>query len=206
MQKSARLRGHDLAPYHRIFANEQIGLHPRLPGGVVGDLIGVPLHPLARVLLQVEALAALETPKAKALFEKYKVVSPVELHARHEIQTEIFHKEINIEAETALLMVETLYIPAVTEQLTQLTTAIAQMKASGIKAGMKATTDRANQIGTLLDILPGQVRELRRAVDEADTRAIQAGMDNLRSTIDMLESLTDADLWPVPTYAELLFL
>jgi glutamine synthetase len=71
---------------------------------------------------------------------------------------------------------------------------------------MKATTDRANQIGTLLDILPGQVRELRRAVDEADTRAIQTGMDNLRSTIDMLESLTDADLWPVPTYAELLFL
>ena len=154
----------------------------------------------------IEALAALETPKAKALFEKYKVVSPVELHARHEIQTEIFHKEINIEAETALLMVETLYIPAITEQLTQLTTAIAQMKASGIKAGMKATTDRANQIGTLLDILPGQVRELRRAVDEADTRAIQTGMDNLRSTIDMLESLTDADLWPVPTYAELLFL
>ena len=154
----------------------------------------------------IEDLASLETPKAKALFEKYKVVSPVELHARHEIQTEIFHKEINIEAETALLMVETLYIPAVTEQLTQLTTAIAQMKASGIKAGMKATTDRANQIGTLLDILPGQVRELRRAVDEADTRAIQTGMDNLRSTIDMLESLTDADLWPVPTYAELLFL
>ena len=70
----------------------------------------------------------------------------------------------------------------------------------------RQTTDRANQIGTLLDILPGQVRELRRAVDEADTRAIQTGMDNLRSTIDMLESLTDADLWPVPTYAELLFL
>ncbi len=154
----------------------------------------------------IEALAALETPKARALFEKYKVVSPVELHARHEIQTEIFHKEINIEAETALLMVETLYIPAVTEQLTQLTNAIAQMKASGIKAGIKATTDRANQIGTLLDLLPDQVRELRRAVDEADTKAIQAGMDNLRSTIDMLEGLTDANLWPVPTYAELLFL
>lgn len=62
-------------------------------------------------------------------------------------------------------MVETLYIPAVTEQLTQLTTAIAQMKAAGIKAGMKATADRANQIGTLLDLLPTQVQELRRAVD-----------------------------------------
>ena len=71
---------------------------------------------------------------------------------------------------------------------------------------MNAPPDRATEIGTLLDILPGQVRELRRAVDEADTRAIQTGMDNLRSTIDMLESLTDADLWPVPTYAELLFL
>lgn len=130
----------------------------------------------------------------------------MELHARHEIQTEIFHKEISIEAETALLMVETLYIPAVTEQLTQLTTAIAQMKAAGIKAGMKATADRANQIGTLLDLLPTQVQELRRAVDKAETKVIQTGMDNLRSTIDMLESLTDADLWPVPTYAELLFL
>ena len=127
----------------------------------------------------------------------------MELHARHEIQTEIFHKEISIEAETALLMVETLYIPAVTEQLTQLTTAIAQMKAAGIKAGMKATADRANQIGTLLDLLPTQVQEL---VDKAETKVIQTGMDNLRSTIDMLESLTDADLWPVPTYAELLFL
>ena len=97
-------------------------------------------------------------------------------------------------------------IPDVTEQLTQLTTAIAQMKAAGIKAGMKATADRANQIGTLLDLLPTQVQELRRAVDKAETKVIQTGMDNLRSTIDMLESLTDADLWPVPTYAELLFL
>lgn len=95
-------------------------------------------------------------------------------------------------------MVETLYIPAVTEQLTQLTTAIAQMKAAGIKAGMKATADRANQIGTLLDLLPTQVQELRRAVDKAETKVIQTGMDNLRSTIDMLESLTDADLWPFP--------
>lgn len=154
----------------------------------------------------IEALAALETPKARALFEKYKVVSPVELHARHEIQSEIFHKEINIEAETALLMVETLYIPAVTEQLTQLTSAIAQMKASGIKAGMKATTDRANRIGELLDLLPAQVRMLRQAVNQKNTKDIQTGMDDLRKTIDTLEGMTDADLWPVPTYAELLFL
>ena len=154
----------------------------------------------------IEALAALETPKARALFEKYKVVSPVELHARHEIQSEIFHKEINIEAETALLMVETLYIPAVTEQLTQLTSAIAQMKASGIKAGMKATTDRANRIGELLDLLPAQVEALRLAVDKESTKDILTGMNDLRKTIDTLEGLTDADLWPVPTYAELLFL
>lgn len=130
----------------------------------------------------------------------------MELHARHEIQSEIFHKEINIEAETALLMVETLYIPAVTEQLTQLTSAIAQMKASGIKAGMKATADRANRIGELLDLLPAQVEALRLAVDKESTKDILTGMNDLRKTIDTLEGLTDADLWPVPTYAELLFL
>ena len=124
----------------------------------------------------IEALAALETPKAKTLsLKNTRWSAPWSSTARHEIQTEIFHKEISIEAETALLMVETLYIPAVTEQLTQLTTAIAQMKAAGIKAGMKATADRANQIGTLLDLLPTQVQELRRAVDKAETKVIQTG-------------------------------
>ena len=152
-------------------------------------------------------MTVLNTIVAESLDEICTILEPVkdkpeEFHATlNKLLQNIIKKHKRI-----LFSGETLYIPAVTEQLTPLTTAIAQMKASGIKAGMKATTDRANQIGTLLDILPGQVRELRRAVDEADTRAIQTGMDNLRSTIDMLESLTDADLWPVPTYAELLFL
>ncbi len=130
----------------------------------------------------------------------------MELHARHEIQSEIFHKELNIEAETALLMVETLYIPAVTEQLSQLTTAITQMKSAGITAGMKATVDRANKTGELLDMIPEQVRFLRAARDEHHTENLRLGMAQLRKTIDTLESLTDAELWPVPTYAELLFL
>lgn len=96
-------------------------------------------------------------------------------------------------------MVETLYIPAVTEQLTQLTTAIAQMKAAGIKAGMKATADRAQPDRHAAGPSPHPgARNSAAPVDKAETKVIQTGMDNLRSTIDMLESLTDADLWPFP--------
>ena len=161
---------------------------------------------LPNVPRTIDALAPLVSEKSIALFEKYGVVSPVELHARHDIQTEIFHKELNIEAETAVLMVETLYIPAVTEQLTQLTTALTQMNKAGITAGTQATITRANRVGELLDTLPVQVEALRNAMDKGDTFAIQQGMAELRVTVDTLESITDANLWPVPTYAELLFL
>lgn len=161
---------------------------------------------LPNVPRTIDALAPLVSEKSIALFEKYGVVSPVELHARHDIQTEIFHKELNIEAETAVLMVETLYIPAVTEQLTQLTTALTQMNKAGITAGTQATINRANRVGELLDTLPIQVESLRNAMNIGDTIAIQQGMAELRVTVDTLESITDANLWPVPTYAELLFL
>lgn len=161
---------------------------------------------LANTRDTIDALQALEEPKAIELFEKYHVVSPQELHARHEIQTEIYYKELNIEAETAILMVETLYLPSITEQLNRLTSTIRTMNEAGITAGTKTTIQRANQIGELLDQIPDALTALKAATKEGNYVEMKDGMTKLRVIIDSLESITDAELWPVPTYAELLFL
>ncbi|MEG0143380.1 MAG: glutamine synthetase III [Akkermansia sp.] len=154
----------------------------------------------------LESLEALDTQVAVDLFGKYEVMSQTELHARHEVQTEIYLKELSIESETAILMAETLYIPAVTEQLTRLANTIESLQKANIKNGVSAATDRINAIGTLYDTLPAQVTTLRDARLHKNTVAMKQSMKELRSTVDALESLTDAALWPVPTYAQLLFL
>jgi glutamine synthetase len=154
----------------------------------------------------VEALQALEDPKAIELFQKYQVVNPSELHARFEVQMEIYLKEICIETETAILMAETMYMPAVAKQLRDLAATISRMKQAGLTQGLKTATDRANAIGSLYDQIPASIAELRDARKAKDTKRMKEGMQALRQTIDALETMTDADLWPVPTYSELLFI
>lgn len=154
----------------------------------------------------IEALSALMTQKAVDLFSKYEVVSNDELRARYEIQMEIYLKELSIESETALLMAETLYMPAVSEQLTRLAHTIESLTKAGITNGVKAATDRINAIGKLYDLIPTQTATLKAARADKNTELMKKSMQELRVTIDSLESLMDAALWPVPTYAELLFL
>ena len=154
----------------------------------------------------IEALTALETNEAISLFSKYEVMSPDELHARHNIQLEIYLKELSIESETVILMTETLYMPAISEQLTRLANTIESLQKAGIKNGIKAATERINAIGKLYDCIPDQTKVLKKARTSKDTELMKKAMKELRETIDSLESLTDAALWPVPTYAKLLFL
>lgn len=154
----------------------------------------------------MEALAALESKNAIELFSKYEVMSPTELRARHDIQKEIYLKELSIESETAVLMAETLYMPAISEQLTRLANTIESLQKAGIKNGIKAATERINSIGSLYDQIPAQTQKLKKARGDKNTEAMKENMQSLRKTIDSLEPLMDAALWPVPTYAELLFL
>lgn len=154
----------------------------------------------------LDALKALETPAAKKLFAKYGVMSESELHARYEVVHEIYYKELNIEAETALLMAETLYIPAINRQLSMLAESVAQLHNACLTHGLAAATERVQTYGALYDQLPEQVKDLRKAIDSKNPRTMKAAMEALRATIDAMEALTDAEIWPVPTYADLLFL
>ena len=151
-----------------------------------------------------EALDVMVREDSIALMEKYGVLSRAESLARKEVLMENFEKLIDIEAKTCLNMLVTIYMPAIEDQMTAICNTVAAIKASGITAGLKASTAKAETIGALYDSLPAEVQALEQAIAQGDTAKMRAAMNAARHTIDTLETMVDADLWPVPTYAQML--
>ena len=151
-----------------------------------------------------EALEVLSRPDTLELMQKYGVLSNAELLARKEIQIENYEKLIDIEAKTCLNMLQTIYMPAVAEQMTQICNTVAAIQASGISAGLKAATGKAEAVGALYDLLPDRIEDLSAAIAEGNPAHMRSAMVAAREVVDKLETMVDADLWPVPTYAEML--
>ena len=151
-----------------------------------------------------EALEVLSRPDTLELMQKYGVLSNAELLARKEIQIENYEKLIDIEAKTCLSMLQTIYMPAVAEQMTQICNTVAAIQASGISAGLKAATGKAEAVGTLYDMLPERIEALSTAIAAGNPAHMRSAMVAAREVVDKLETIVDADLWPVPTYAEML--
>ncbi len=159
---------------------------------------------LPHIKTTLEALDVLSRPDSIALFEKYGVLSESELLARKEVLEENFYKLLAIEAKTCLNMLQTIYMPAIAAQMTDICNTMASIQAAGITAGLRAARDRAEAIGALYDELPAKVEALKDAIARDSSCAMRAAMDDARTTVDALEALVDADLWPVPTYAQML--
>lgn len=151
-----------------------------------------------------EALEVLSRPDTLELMEKYGVLTKAELLARKEIQVESYEKLIDIEAKTCLNMLQTIYMPAIAAQMTEICGTVSAIQASGLTAGLKAATAKANAVGELYDELTGKVDALTAAIQKGCSCGMKAAMEDARVTVDALESIVDAGLWPVPTYAQML--
>ena len=163
----------------------------------------------------VDALKAFVTPRALNLFEKYEVLSDKELHSRFEIYVEKYAKQINIEAMTAIDMVKKQFLPAGIDYATLLADSTASLKSASIPAPVQE--DLLKKVSALLasayknlatlEASVAKAQKIDDTVKQAETyrdKVIPA-MQALRGDIDALEMLVPADMWPVPTYAELLF-
>ncbi len=162
----------------------------------------------------VDALASRSSPRRPVkLFAKYQVFSKEELHSRYEIYLEQFAKHLNIEALTAIQMTRRQYIPAVITFMTELGSSIDRCgKHTSVQKEILA------EVGTLLESAYRKVNPWRRrppgpGPPTGSRSQAAAFRDRVRplpgrrsgTDIDALEELTPADLWPVPTYADLLF-
>ncbi|HMU74657.1 MAG TPA: glutamine synthetase III [Elusimicrobiota bacterium] len=170
---------------------------------------------LPNIKSSIEAFAAMATDSAVKLFEKYKVLSGRELHSRYEIYVEQYAKHINIEARCAIQMVKNQYLPAVIAYTGELAQTVNALKTAGADTKVQAALlkDVNELLASATDKL-GALEEATAMANNIDNvvKKAEAFRDNvftaqadLRKDIDALETLLPADLWPVPTYAEMLF-
>ncbi len=170
---------------------------------------------LPNIRSTVEALGYMANASAVKLFEKYKVLSKEELHSRYEIYLEQYAKHINIEAQAAIDMVKRLYIPAVIRCTAELAEAVAKVKAAGSSAAVQK--ELLENVSELLQSANKKLAKLEaqtkkaQAIPETHERAeayrdrVFTAQADLRKDIDSLEQIVSADLWPVPSYADMLF-
>ena len=170
---------------------------------------------LPNVTNSVDALKAFITNKSFKLFEKYEVLSHKELHSRYDIYVETYAKQINIEGLTAIDMVKKQFIPVAVEYATFLADSISSFKAVSVPATAQEAI--LKKLGSLIASSYKNLTKLEEAVAKAQTVAdtvkraeayrdrVVTAMRALRTDVDAIEMIVPADMWPVPTYADLLF-
>lgn len=163
----------------------------------------------------VESLKTILDKENVAVLKKHKVVSKGELEARVEILYEGYIKKINIEARTMVKMAKTQIIPAATEYAGKLAASINSLTGAG--SSCSSAKDKLEQICQMVDELSKSVEKLQSAEEKAHLAAnaekqahefhasVIPIMNQARQIADNLENMVDADLWPLPTYAEMLF-
>ncbi len=171
---------------------------------------------LPNITNMVDAVPALTTEKAIALFEKFNVFTEAELKSRSEILYESYAKALNIEARAMIDMAGKQVIPAVIKYTTVLATSINTVKAA-CPADTSAQESLLTEVSALLAEAKSALGNLVEAAEKAyameASRAqavccrdeLKAAMDALRAPVDKLEMIVDKDMWPMPSYGDLIF-
>ena len=156
------------------------------------------------------------SPKAIALFGKYGVLSERELHSRYEIYLENYKKTVNIESGLTLQIANRQILPAALRYQAEVAHSITQLIAAGVNPP-KGQMDLLNELTSTIDDLQKGIIVLSKAAEEhaeGDSMAhakhsrdhVIPAMNAVRTAGDKLEGLVADDLWPLPTYQEMLFI
>ena len=170
---------------------------------------------LPNIKSMVDAIPTLTTEKAIKLFGKFGVFTEAELKSRVEIKYENYAKAINIEARTMIDMASKQIIPAVMKYTKSLADTVIAVKQAGVDAPVQTEL-----LAESSDLLSDTKVALAKLIEVTDTAAameegreqavyyhdaVKAAMDELRTPVDKLEMIVDKDMWPMPSYGDLLF-
>lgn len=170
---------------------------------------------LPNITSMVDAIPALTTEKAVALFEKFSVFTRPELESRAEIQYEAYAKAINIEARAMIDIARKQIIPAVVKYTKALADTITAVRDAG--ADTSVQSDMLTECSALLRETKTALTELEEveavaaSMEEGRDRAVYyrdrvfTNMQKLREPVDKLEMIVDKDMWPMPSYGDLMF-
>lgn len=150
-----------------------------------------------------ESLKVLIEKDVLAMFVKYGVFTEKELRSRYEVYQHTYDQTVAIEAGVAVTMAKTQILPAALCYEGMLADIVKSVKAAGGK-GAESKKLLAEVCGES-EKLQKVVAKLEVALAKHDSAAELVAMLELRSAVDALEGLVPSDLWPLPTYAEMLF-
>ncbi|HSM61781.1 MAG TPA: glutamine synthetase III [Longimicrobiales bacterium] len=162
----------------------------------------------------MEALPNLVASKNVELFAKYGVLSHRELESRYDIFVDRYFKTVNIEGETGQYIAQTMILPAATRYLGDLLQAAERAADVGLKT--EGVLSTAREVNRLVDQLVDRIAELAAqnqelGGDDVFSKAehmrahIIPALTAVRDVVDRLERIVPDDLWPIPTYRDMLF-
>jgi glutamine synthetase len=161
----------------------------------------------------LDAIPELIKPEAIEVFERYGVFNERELHSRYEVRLEQYALTIAVEAKLALELGTTVILPAAVRYQTELAQNVGALKAAGIDADTTLLQSVSAPIAELTAALATLKAALsdhsaESALDEAThaQKALLPAMEAVRAAADTLESVVADDLWPLPTYQEMLYI
>jgi glutamine synthetase len=161
-----------------------------------------------------DALPVIKSPEVIDLFTKYKVLSKRETISRYEVYAEQYLRSVNVEVKLFIEMVKTIIFPAAIRYQSELAVSLANLKAIDIETDH----DTINKVTGLIKCLQDSVAELedlrlkQAEIDEIEDKCefcvteLLPNMKRIRGYADQLEGLVADDIWPLPTYQEMLFI
>ncbi|WDI43923.1 glutamine synthetase III family protein [Bremerella sp. P1] len=161
-----------------------------------------------------DALPFLEKEEVKELFTKYSVLSERELESRLETYLEQYCLSVKVETNLTIEMARTMIFPAAIRYQNELASTCANLQALGYEFD-KNTLDT---VTSLVKSLQDSIATLEAAAEKAEEGDCSKGhakaycyevlpaMNDVRKYADALEGYVADDLWPLPTYQEMLFI
>ena len=172
---------------------------------------------LPNIKSMVDAIPAYVAPESVAAFEKFGVFTKTELESRAEIEYETYAKTINIEAKAMIDIAGKQIIPAVIKYVTSLAQSVNSVKSAVADADVSVQSELLIESSALLSDAQVALAKLKDetakagAMEEGREQAVyyrdvvKTAMDALRTPVDELEMIVDKEMWPMPSYGDLIF-
>ncbi len=172
---------------------------------------------LPNIRNMVDAIPALTREHTVRLYERFGVLTRAELQSRAEIEYEIYAKKINIEAKTLIDIIRKQIIPAVIHYTTALAQSVNEVRGACEAADVSTQTQMLLEVSDLLTQARVNLSKLEQAESEGvdmpggRERAVfyrdrvVTAMEALRKPVDKLEMLVDKEMWPMPSYGDMIF-
>jgi glutamine synthetase len=166
-----------------------------------------------------DALKALITDKALNLFDKYQVLSKVELKSRYLIYLEKYIKDLEIEVKCLNNICMNQVVPSAIAYQKILAETVNETKAAlGSSAVLSSEVEILKKIVDLINNIYAVNKDILAKVEAANAvhdeqkkaemlcNKVKTSMNELRDYVDELEGLVDDEMWPMPKFWEMLFI